>query len=73
MIDTEKKAYPIALLCEVIQVSRSGYYSWLKRGKSPRQREYERLILVVWEADRISRQTYGARRIAKEEIQGNHR
>ena len=66
MIDTEKKVYPAALLCDVMQVSRSGYYSWRNRGKSPRQQEYERLIPVVQEADKISKQTYGARRIAKE-------
>jgi transposase InsO family protein len=66
MIDTEKKAYPVALLCDVMQVSRSGYYSWRNREKSPRQQEYERLIPVVQEADKISNHTYGARRIAKE-------
>ena len=66
MIDTEKKAYPIALLCEVMQVSRSGYYSWSRREKSARQQEYEALIPVVQEADRISKGTYGARRIAGE-------
>ena len=66
MIDAEKKAYPAALLCDVMQVSRSGYYSWRNREKSPRQQEYERLIPVVQEADKISNHTYGARRIAKE-------
>jgi putative transposase len=66
MIDAEKKVYSIALLCEVMRVSRSGYYSWLNREQSPRQQEYERLIPVVQEADRVSKQTYGARRIAKE-------
>lgn len=66
MIDAEKKAYPAALLCDVMQVSRSGFYSWRNREKSPRQQEYERLIPVVQEADKISKHTYGARRIAKE-------
>jgi len=66
MIAAEKKAYPAALLCDVMQVSRSGYYSWRNREKSPSQQEYERLIPVVQEADKISKHTYGARRIAKE-------
>jgi putative transposase len=69
MIDAEKEAYPAALLCDVMQVSRSGYYSWRSREKSPRQQEYEGLIPVVQEADRISKHTYGARRIAKEIIE----
>lgn len=66
MIDTEKKVYPIALFCEIMQVSRTGYYSWRRRGKSARQKEYEKLIPVVREAHRISKGTYGARRISKE-------
>jgi len=66
MIDTEKKAYPISLLCELMHVSRSGYYSWRTHEKSARQKEYEELIPVVQEAHRISKGTYGARRISGE-------
>lgn len=49
-----------------MQVSRSGYYSWRKRGKSKRQREHERLIPIVRAAHKKSKETYGARRISKE-------
>jgi transposase InsO family protein len=63
-IDIEKKAYSVTLLCEVMRVSRSGYYSWRRRGKSARQQEYEKLIPVVRELHRNARGTYGARRIA---------
>ena len=66
MIDTVKKAYPIALLCDVMEVSRSGYYFWKNRGKSARQQEYEKLTSVVQEAHKVSKGTYGARRIAEE-------
>jgi len=66
MIDAEKKAYPISLLCTVLQVTRSGYYSWRTRGKSARQCEYDKLIPVVQEAHRISKGTYGTRRISGE-------
>jgi len=45
-------------------VSRSGYYTWRKGGKSQRQQEYERLLPLVKESHRQSRGTYGARRIA---------
>ncbi len=55
-----------------MQISRSGYYSWRKCGKSFRQKESERLIPVVREAHNKSKGTYGARRIAKEiEAQGS--
>jgi transposase InsO family protein len=63
-IDTAKKAYPVTLLCKVMMVSRSGYYSWCSRDISARQQEYERLIPLVKESHRQSRRTYGARRIA---------
>lgn len=49
-----------------MQVSRSGYYAWRKRGKSSRQRENERLIPIVRAAHKKSKGTYGARRIAEE-------
>ena len=49
-----------------MRVSRSGYYAWRKRGKSLRQRERDRLIPVVREAHRLSKGTYGARRIAED-------
>ncbi|MBW6521511.1 MAG: IS3 family transposase [Desulfoarculaceae bacterium] len=66
MIDAVKKGYPIALLCDVMEVSRSGYYFWKKRGKSARQQEYEDLASVVKEAHKVTKGTYGARRIAEE-------
>jgi putative transposase len=66
MIDAEKKAYPITLLCEVLQVSRTGYYSWRTRGKSVRQKEYDHLIPIVQHVHKISKATYGARRISEE-------
>jgi putative transposase len=71
MIDIERKACSISLLCEVLQVSRTGYYSWRTRGKSARQKEYDSLIPVVKQAHKISQETYGARRISEEvEAQG---
>jgi len=70
-IDTVKKAYPLTLLCQVMRVSRSGFYSWKNRGKSLRQREQERLIPKVKAIHRQTRQSYGARRISEElEAQG---
>jgi putative transposase len=38
-IKTEKKACPTALLCKVMKLSRSGYYSWESRDKSKSQKE----------------------------------
>ena len=49
-----------------MRISRSGYYAWRKRDKSLRQRENERLVPIVKAAHKISKGTYGARRIAEE-------
>ena len=49
-----------------MRVSRSGYYAWRKRDKSLRQEERDRLIPIVREAHRLSKGTYGTRRIAEE-------
>ena len=54
------------MLCKVMQVSRSGYYSWKNRKKSKRDQEREFLISKVKELHRISRGTYGKRRMAVE-------
>jgi putative transposase len=49
-----------------MQISRSGYYDWRKRGKSTRQRNNERLLPIVKAAHKKSKATYGTRRIAIE-------
>ena len=60
----EKKAYPIWLLCRVMQVSRSGDYSWRKRGKPSREKEREQLVPQVRKIHKAVRGTYGSRRMA---------
>jgi len=77
-IAAEKAHYPVRMLCEVLGVSRSGFYAWRKREPSRRAQEDERLKCHVIAAFKASRQTYGSPRI-KEELQaqghrvGRHR
>lgn len=53
--------FPVRLCCQVLEVSPSGYYEFLRRrGNSIRQAE---LIACIREAHRRSRFTYGSRRI----------
>lgn len=59
-----KKAYPIKVLCEVMRVSRSGYYAWRTREESAREKENQRLVPLVRELHRQSGRTYGTRRMA---------
>ena len=65
-IDSEKAAYPLRLLCRVLQVSKSGYYAWLRRGPSERALEDEKLRPKVVEAFDRGRGTYGSVRVRRE-------
>ena len=55
--------FPVAAMCRVLRLSRSGYYDWLKRPSSERARrdlELQALIVRIWSA---SRETYGSPRV----------
>lgn len=41
--------YPITVLCDVLEVSRSGYYAWLTREPSARKREDRELQKEIQE------------------------
>ena len=53
-------------MCQVLDVSRSGYYSWAKGTTSNRQKEDERLLLYIQQAYVRGRGTYGSPRVAVE-------
>jgi transposase InsO family protein len=58
--------YPLPLLRRMLNVSASGYYSWVDRPMSKRDREELRLELEIKAADKRTRQTYGAERLQHE-------
>lgn len=66
-IREQQKAYPITVLCAVLQVSTSAYYAWAKQpeatGQAKESLAFERRVARIFED---SRQTYGSRRIADE-------
>lgn len=59
-----RRTYPVAVLCDVLRVSRSGFYAWLGRPRSPRARRREELAGQVRAAHERSRGTYGSPRVA---------
>ncbi len=65
-IAAEKAHYPVARLCRVLQVSRSGFYAWLGRQPSPRVRADVALTVQIQTIHRESRGTYGAPRVHAE-------
>ena len=59
----EKAAYPLRTMCQVLGVSRSGFYAWRSRAKSERQRQNETLTEQIQVAYEESDGTYGSPRI----------
>ena len=62
-IDAHKKAWPVNLMCGVLNVSRSGFYHWLGRGLSRRTQSNKELDRRIHELFARHRQRYGAPRI----------
>jgi len=55
--------WPVALICEALGVSRSGFYAWLARCPSSRARRDEMLMAKIRESFVASDRTYRARRV----------
>lgn len=66
MIEAEKESFSVAMMCEVLEVSRSGYYAWRDRGPSTRAAEDARLGQEIAAIHAQSRRTYGSPRIHAE-------
>lgn len=58
--------YPLARLCAVLEVSRSGYHDWLDRPESARCRENRKLTEKIKHHHRQSRGIYGSPKIHKD-------
>jgi len=61
-----EESFPVSVLCQSLNVSRSAYYAWRQDGASARQRDDNRLRPVIRGIFREHRRRYGARRIAVE-------
>ena len=62
-IDTHKKAWPVNLMCGVLDVSRSSYYHWRTRGPSQQECSNRELDSRIRELFVRHKQRYGAPRI----------
>jgi len=65
-IHAEKANYPVRVMCRVLKVSTSGYYAYLERGPSTRQREDEKLKVHIGAIHVRSRGTYGRARVMQQ-------
>jgi transposase InsO family protein len=55
--------FPVGLLCEVLGVSRAGYYAWRRRPPSARADRRGRLVGAIREAHAEGRAAYGSPRV----------
>ena len=62
-MERHRTVWPIVIQCEVLRVSRSGFYSWRKRPPSATATRRAALTQEVREVHRLSRETYGAVRV----------
>ncbi len=53
-------------MCEALDVSRGGYYAWLKRPLCARRRRDEELTVAIRRSFEDSDRTYGARRVRRD-------
>lgn len=61
--DLHTTGVTVKLLCDTVEVSRSGYYAWAKRPASERASENEILLARIKAIHEVSRQTYGSPRM----------
>ena len=61
VIERFRRTYSVAAMCEVFDVSRSGYYAWRKRQERPAKDQW--LADLIVECQKKCKQTYGIRRV----------
>ena len=62
----ERAIYPIAVMCRVLKVSRSGFYAWSKRPESNRSQSDRKLSVQIRVAHEVGRGYYGSPRVHRE-------
>jgi putative transposase len=64
-ISEHRDSFPVALMCETLDVSTSGYYDSLVRPPSERASRHERIQAAVRQVHAESHGTYGSQKIAR--------
>jgi len=63
LIDAKKATYPVTVLCEVLEVSRSGFYAWKDRDPSGRAKADAELSVEIVAVHDRSQRRYGSPRV----------
>jgi putative transposase len=65
-IREHRDSFPVAVLCEVLEVSASGYYGWLDRPPSARAERHAQIQVAVQQVHAESYGIYGSLKIAQQ-------
>jgi putative transposase len=68
-IAKHRHIWPVSWLCEVLDVSRSGFHAWLNRPTSTREIHDARLVTAIETSFKASDRTYGARRVWRDVLE----
>ncbi len=61
-----KNIFPVSRMCQILGVSRSGYYDWCKEPESPRSKENQILLKHIKQIHAESNKNYGSPKIRNE-------
>ena len=64
-MDAQRGTHRVEKMAEVLGVSRSGYYAWLGREESPRDRANRELVEHIEEIQREVKYRYGSPRVTE--------
>jgi putative transposase len=65
-IQAEKARYPVAVLCRVMAVTRSGFYAWCRHPLSRRAQENQAVLVQIRQCHHESDGSYGSPRIHRD-------
>ena len=65
-IERRRTRYPVRMMCELLKVSRSGYYAWRSRPESGRAKQDRELMPKIRRIHETSQGTYGSPRVRAE-------
>jgi putative transposase len=72
-IRSQRTQYKVAMMCRVLEVSRSGYYDWRDRPESGRAKRHRYLLTKIRQAHIESRKIYGSPRIHQDLVDQGER
>ena len=68
-IKEHQNDYPIAVMCQVLDVSDSGYYDWHNRKASPRQQRHDKISQAAAQFYFESNRIYGYRKVHEDLVE----